>query len=1326
MRWTAERDVDPAYRAFHARLTAFFWAHDPRQVASIDALLAKHKVSEADALIIGYIHPLTPWRLPVTPQGEEEELIQRVHREFGVRDFSGDVATDDLYEHERYSYLSFSWGSSFPGHLLPTDRRRWSGIHGAPSAQHREKVEPQLPVGWRWTSDWAIDKETSNCDADGWIYAFDFTMLNFMVKRNGGRNAPKSTDYVRRRRWIRHRTRLPPPTAQAAKEKPADAVDNQDDLTIPDALDVDDDEGDDPGDEEEDEEKLVADEEELRVDGDGSRPGTLRKTSSRRPSPPISLPSTLPSESKAPEKTSHHVETATLQHFSLTMEKAALDAAWAMAVKNLETIYTQAKSHHALRKKRWSVKKEKIRQQMNLLEKTIASMQSFVHDEQLKRRHSSSQLSAMRDSKTPSSKSAVRMPLSPGAGATASRVSSSDTSGINLASKLQCAQSKLDALKRMYWHPREKQYTLRFSIDGIFYGLRDFLIESLVGTFAMHVSHQTNGAQGVTPTCKVQLKGHTVARGRHVKVVGERGTIVPKTIWDLMHVDTDFDATVMLIYVEDIADERNPWLEGKAIGRWEFLFGPDATRVDLANFSRRTKGGVDLPEPVVRKLMSDVLSSLLRDLALLYFPTELAVAFEKPPARLDIEGEINVTGPSIENVMDREIELTVNLAPLGSHSASASASPSPSPSPSPSLSPSPISTASTASPSPMVTPRSPAVAAPFAAVAAVASATVSLLTGGDTDEHMRQIAALLELTPAQLNLLVALRHCGLFPASHSFKSVTALCEYYNAFFLAELSDGATDHIQTLRTTWTQLLELLFIRKMKARAVADAAAIVAAAAGTPTPPAAPAPAASKAKSSAALLQSADHKYELFDMNKLWDRVHALTKKPVRLELRVTRLNCTADAMHVVDAMAQMYERLVLGIDYSKPRVGAEQLIYGFRFGRKPTVSLAAAHATHSQSTQLLDPTIHLQMDASFRTRLKAFSQICRALKGLVDIAKHNLKRVSVEVAGKIRGTGDDCVMSGSFRDLDFVGPVNLSLHVPAMFLGQYRMQTVPLEGDDDRVALQLELLVPPSMRPAVRKAVAARRHQRKPVKAHADEGDDDDVLLRATLADVAMEVLLDVDALVEQHRARSHSSATEMTAPWAPSATFARQVEHATKHDKHTALSVAVHSRTGQADVDEMERAGPVVRIPSPTSRPGEPYGKIRLATSDLTELHVRAKSGTFSTHASLLVHVLIDHLRPLFLASFPEHQVLFDRVQSCLLRWLQSPSMATEFQVLVKAFLHGDSQELFFTACGSPAHPTPVTYHDEVAMLDVVLQVDDLVNIWIDDRYPPYASPLYF
>ncbi|GLE04865.1 hypothetical protein PINS_up013846 [Pythium insidiosum] len=282
------------------------------------------------------------------------------------------------------------------------------------------------------------------------------------------------------------------------------------------------------------------------------------------------------------------------------MEKAALDAAWAMAVKNLETIYTQAKSHQALRKKRWSVKKEKIRQQMNLLEKTIVSMQSFVHEEQLKRRHSSSHLSSMRDSQTPSAaskgKSAMHMPMSPG-GATASRVSSSDTSGINLASKLQCAQSKLDALKRMYWHPREKQYSLRFSIDGIFYGLRDFLIESLVGTFAMHVSHQTNGAQGVTPTCKVQLKGHTSrARG-----TSRSSASAARSSQDDLGPHARSTRTLTRLSCSSTSrtsrTSANPWLDGKAIGRWEFLFGPDATRVDLTTFLAAPRAASTCPSP---------------------------------------------------------------------------------------------------------------------------------------------------------------------------------------------------------------------------------------------------------------------------------------------------------------------------------------------------------------------------------------------------------------------------------------------------------------------------------------------------------------------------------------------------------------------------------------------------------------------------------------------------------------------------------------------------------------------------------------------------------
>lgn len=76
-----------------ARLTAFYWAHDPRQVKRVEELLDLHR-------------------------GREEALLQRVHMQFGVRDFGGEVAVDDLYEHERYSYFSFSWGSSYPGEWM--------------------------------------------------------------------------------------------------------------------------------------------------------------------------------------------------------------------------------------------------------------------------------------------------------------------------------------------------------------------------------------------------------------------------------------------------------------------------------------------------------------------------------------------------------------------------------------------------------------------------------------------------------------------------------------------------------------------------------------------------------------------------------------------------------------------------------------------------------------------------------------------------------------------------------------------------------------------------------------------------------------------------------------------------------------------------------------------------------------------------------------------------------------------------------------------------------------------------------------------------------
>ena len=54
-------------------------------------------------------------------------------------------------------------------------------------------MEPQLPVHWEWTTDWEIDTTSTQCDADGWIYAFDFTMYVLTVHLVSNMNMIKGT-----------------------------------------------------------------------------------------------------------------------------------------------------------------------------------------------------------------------------------------------------------------------------------------------------------------------------------------------------------------------------------------------------------------------------------------------------------------------------------------------------------------------------------------------------------------------------------------------------------------------------------------------------------------------------------------------------------------------------------------------------------------------------------------------------------------------------------------------------------------------------------------------------------------------------------------------------------------------------------------------------------------------------------------------------------------------------------------------------------------------------------------------------------------------------
>lgn len=112
----------------------------------------------------------------------------------------------EVFENQRYQPLA-GWGSKWPGHFLPADPRRWSNRDYQRSSQSRGDLEDALPPGWIWNTDWIIDK-AGYVDDDGWAYGPDFHSLRWPP--NSLRSCKKLTfDFVRRRRWVRSRQRVP-------------------------------------------------------------------------------------------------------------------------------------------------------------------------------------------------------------------------------------------------------------------------------------------------------------------------------------------------------------------------------------------------------------------------------------------------------------------------------------------------------------------------------------------------------------------------------------------------------------------------------------------------------------------------------------------------------------------------------------------------------------------------------------------------------------------------------------------------------------------------------------------------------------------------------------------------------------------------------------------------------------------------------------------------------------------------------------------------------------------------------------------------------------
>ncbi|WIA28955.1 hypothetical protein OEZ86_011477 [Tetradesmus obliquus] len=130
----------------------------------------------------------------------------------------------EVFEHERVQPFR-GWGHTWPGHFLPSDKvGHWGDRAGAPGGAMSmlfDRVAPKLPPGWGWRdAEWSVDMtgvEAEGCDADGWAYAMDFQWLAWPPEPQNGRAGIKS--FVRRRRWVRTRVRLPPGSYDAAGEE---------------------------------------------------------------------------------------------------------------------------------------------------------------------------------------------------------------------------------------------------------------------------------------------------------------------------------------------------------------------------------------------------------------------------------------------------------------------------------------------------------------------------------------------------------------------------------------------------------------------------------------------------------------------------------------------------------------------------------------------------------------------------------------------------------------------------------------------------------------------------------------------------------------------------------------------------------------------------------------------------------------------------------------------------------------------------------------------------------------------------------------------------
>ena len=119
------------------------------------------------------------------------------------RDRSKDkIFVYEVYENQRFQSGAGGWGSSYPGHLLPTDRAQYTDESGYTKYSIKGLDELRPFKGCEWTDEWQVEKGWTTTDMNGWHYASDMYLLSRTFK-SGKTYSDKTGCWVRRRKWRR-------------------------------------------------------------------------------------------------------------------------------------------------------------------------------------------------------------------------------------------------------------------------------------------------------------------------------------------------------------------------------------------------------------------------------------------------------------------------------------------------------------------------------------------------------------------------------------------------------------------------------------------------------------------------------------------------------------------------------------------------------------------------------------------------------------------------------------------------------------------------------------------------------------------------------------------------------------------------------------------------------------------------------------------------------------------------------------------------------------------------------------------------------------------